>query len=180
MYSTHCTLDFSLSTIEQFKLNNFALANYCFLVTNFNGKRNSFWYFIKMSRENFALFSSFIRLRSENEWRFIPTLCSLEMKALHVQKREQRILRGGVAGCTTPEMRKSLCRFPRDLVTPRGSSRDYSANPTGTTRTTTSRGWDRTTALIPLLSSCKNLLNRSPQCCTTQLYTSSRRFDFTS
>lgn len=28
------------------------------------------------------------------------------------------------------------------------------------------RAWDRTTALMPLLSCCKNLLNRSPQYCT--------------
>lgn len=62
-----------------------------FFVTNFNGKRNSFRYFIKTSRENFALFFSLMRLRSENERRFIPTLCSLEMKAPHVQKREQQI-----------------------------------------------------------------------------------------
>lgn len=107
-------------------------------------------------------------------------LAPWKWKRLTCRKENSKFLRGGVAGCTTPEMRKSLCRFPRDLVTPRGSSRDYSANPAGTTTTTTSRGWDRTTALMPLLSSCRNLWNRSPQCCTTQLYISLRYFDFTS
>lgn len=35
------------------------------------------------------------------------------------------------------------------------------------------RAWDRTTALMPLLSCCKNLLNRSPRYCTMHI-----RFNF--
>lgn len=95
--------------------------------------------------------------------RFAPWKC----KRLTCRKENNEFQRGGVTGCTTPEMRKSLCRFPGDLVTPRGSSRDYSANPAGIRRQR--RAWDRTTALMPLLSCCKNLLNRSPQYCTAHI-----------
>lgn len=97
---SHCTWFSSLDNIKQFKLYNFTLANYrlfiylsFFFIINFNGERNSFRCFIKTSRENFSPFSSLSSCAyvSKTNDALFPRFAPLEMKALHVQKREQRI-----------------------------------------------------------------------------------------